>query len=72
MSNRSLPYHITVFWITCLPVVSHPLNHLVIHREETHLDGSIDEIGKEGSNQNEQSYDPEKWSDEKEELTVWV
>jgi len=33
----------------------------MIHGEETHLDGRIDEIWKEGGNENEQSDNPEIW-----------
>lgn len=44
-----------------MAVLPYPLNHLMVHGEETHLDGSIDEIWKKGSNENEQSDDPEIW-----------
>lgn len=58
----SLPYYMTEFRIIRVPIISHPQNHLMVHREEPHLDGCISEVWSKGRDQDEKGYKPVRWS----------
>lgn len=54
----SLSDHVTVLRIFCLSLVPYPLNHVVVHGEESHLDCWVTEVGNEGGGDDEECDDP--------------